>query len=190
MNLPLTVAFPACSGATIPSLAQSVGGQPLQFSFLTGSTSLVTVMIGGNDTSIIGLTLRCLSAPFMSSDVACMNQQLVPQGPTFSQIIDSDLATLHTNLMKTYATIKDNAMQARVVAPTYPIPFPAPGSPFTCSVLGRPAGSATPTFWPGSIRSETRIMKRRSAGWEAFSKHCPVREDLDLRATHLRVLPG
>ncbi|WP_117211991.1 SGNH/GDSL hydrolase family protein [Allorhizocola rhizosphaerae] len=102
-----------CSGAKTDHMTQSQSGVPPQFDALTPDTTLVTLSIGGNDTSLIALGESCVRLnPF---DRPCYYDNVVDGVDLVNQRIDAYAPKLRAVL----AGIRARAPQARVFVVGY-----------------------------------------------------------------------
>jgi lysophospholipase L1-like esterase len=101
-NSPASFTFAACSGATTSSVISS------QLSSLSTSTTLVSIVIGGNDVGFSSIMETCV----LESTGSCENA--VSQAEQYTN------NTLPGNLRTLFADIKADAPNARVVVLDYP----------------------------------------------------------------------
>ncbi|GGG00794.1 lipase 2 [Rhodococcoides trifolii] len=125
----------SCGGAATDDFysAQSAGTRP-QLDALSPSTGVVTVMIGGNDSSIFsGAVTSCVNATLTHLGVADPCEQ--QYGNKFD---DTVLGTTLPAVRQALRDIHSRAPRARVVAVGYPWLLPSTGScaPFVPVALG------------------------------------------------------
>lgn len=101
-NSPASFTFPACTGATTSSVISS------QLSSLSASTTLVSILIGGNDVGFSSVMETCV----LESTSAC--ESAVSQS---EQIANT---TLPGSLSTLFADVKADAPNAKVVVLDYP----------------------------------------------------------------------
>lgn len=101
-NSPASFTFAACSGATTSTVISS------QLSSLSASTTLVSIVIGGNDVGFTSIMETCV----LSSTSAC--ESAVSQAEQYAN------TTLPGNLSTLFADIKADAPNAKVVVLDYP----------------------------------------------------------------------
>jgi lysophospholipase L1-like esterase len=101
-NSPASFTFAACSGATTSSVISG------QLSSLSASTTLVSVVIGGNDVGFTSIMETCV----LESTSSCENA--VSQAEQYAN------NTLPGNLATLFADIKADAPNAKVVVLDYP----------------------------------------------------------------------
>jgi lysophospholipase L1-like esterase len=104
-NKPKSFTNLACSGAVTSDVIN------FQAPFISSSTDLVTITIGGNDAGFAPIVISCT----LSSDSACA-------ASVASSWVTTN-ATLPAKLDNTYATIKRKAPHAQVVVLGYPLLF-------------------------------------------------------------------
>jgi len=143
LNQPLALEFVACGGAAIPNITQAGSTAPLQpmsqFSYLNDATKLVTISIGGNDSSMISMFELCLMAPFADLAFAlkgynlnfqpglpCALQHVGVGGPSMPDYLLKLAAQQSAPLKTLFTSMKTQAPNARVLAVLYPNPMPAP----------------------------------------------------------------
>jgi lysophospholipase L1-like esterase len=112
------VAFAACSGAQIANVLSE------QISFVQKTTKLVTITIGGNDTSIFDTLRLCLTKSF--SLFRCENAYPPP-----------NFTGLYARLVSLYKAIHDRAPTARLFIFGYPNVLPST-APIGCTALYLP----------------------------------------------------
>ncbi len=174
LHEPLGLVFPACSGANVRALYNGQGSkQPTpQFNFLDNNTSLVSIMIGGNDeVNIAKLLAFCTLGPINRVQyptyipgLPCGLQQMTAGAPTIAQDVGSNLATLHAALRSAYLYIRQQAPRARVIVPTYPNPFSANSTPLFCQNYTPIDGQDGRFYWL-VVDELNRVVMR--AAWEA-----------------------
>jgi lysophospholipase L1-like esterase len=177
LNQPLGLIFVACTGAAIATLSASgpTPAQPTaQLDNLDSSTSLVTVMIGGNDALLFPSTIFCLvgpvlafagAAPGYQSGVPCANQHIKPGDGGIANGLTAVLATLHAPLAGLYQTIRARAPNARVLVLTYPNPFASLGDDAPiCAGTGGLLSSADEKFLWKAIDSVNQVIVSAASG--------------------------
>lgn len=112
--------FPACSGATIDTL-------PPQLNRLDEGTDLVTLTVGGNDACFAQVVSFCATQggpcgaqTFPAQTTGCVNSG----GKTLGQVFNDKITGLGPRLVNVYQDIRTRAPHARILALTYPNPFP------------------------------------------------------------------
>ncbi len=101
-NSPASFTFAACSGATTSSVISG------QLSSLSASTTLVSIVIGGNDVGFTSIMETCV----LESTSSC--ESAVSQAEQYAN------TTLPGNLATLFADIKADAPNAKVVVLDYP----------------------------------------------------------------------
>lgn len=112
--------FPACSGTTIDTL-------PPQLNRLDEATDLVTITVGGNDACFAQVVSFCAqqggpcgAQTFPAQTTGCVNSG----GKTLGQVFNDKITGLGPRLVNVYQDIRTRAPHARILALTYPNPFP------------------------------------------------------------------
>jgi lysophospholipase L1-like esterase len=101
-NSPASFTFAACTGATTSSVISS------QLASLTASTTLVSILIGGNDVGFSSIMETCV----LESTSAC--ESAVSRAEQYAN------TTLPGNLSTLFADVKADAPNAKVVVLDYP----------------------------------------------------------------------
>ncbi|GAA3138389.1 SGNH family lipase [Planomonospora alba] len=145
-NSPAAFRFVACGGAKIPDVRNN------QLSALDGSTTLVSITIGGNDVGFADTMLNCL----LSTTTACRNA--VNKGLEYAQnVLPGELDAL-------YAEIRARAPQAKVVVLGYPRLYKDGG---IC--LGGPSATKRSIINGGADRLNEVIAARAAAAGFTFA---------------------
>jgi lysophospholipase L1-like esterase len=134
-----TVAFVACTGATVPDLDGQIGAA------VTAATDLVTVTIGGNDAGFASVVRECLIGPDPCS--------------VLDAEVSASLATLGPVLESAYRRIRRAAPSATLVVVGYP---QVVGDPAQVDVDACPA-VATPVPGLRVTAVEARWLREKGA---------------------------
>lgn len=103
--------FVACSGATTKDMTKGMYKEASQFSALDGTTTFVTLTIGGNDVHFSDVVHDCIT----SKKLSCKK--------TWDAKVTKDIANVRGSLRATYKKILDRAPNAEVRVLLYPRMF-------------------------------------------------------------------
>lgn len=172
LSRPVSVKLRACSGVTTSDVIAN------QVTWLSSSTQLVTVQIGGNDVNFGGLITRCATTD-------CRD--------TINRTSDGLVAKLSPRLRRTYRVVRARAPRARIVVVGYPRLFPSePGrESFRCRNLVLPRVRASEQEAANRMAYRLNDVVREAAyaagfryldAVDLFAGHDPCAEDRWLNA--------
>ena len=162
----------SCDGATTDNILRvGQGTNPPQITAVTGSTSLVTVTIGGNDIDYLASAFTCSARYSAGGCPATVNETAL--GPLVAQ--------LPAELVATIQAVTAAAPRARIVLVTYPRIVPA--EPVTCPELHLTAQDAVTLSWLGQRLEDAPVAV-------AHEEHILLADPYVLAAGHSMCAPA
>ena len=116
------LAFVACSGATTTDVLQGRDGEPAQTTWLSASTQLATITIGGNDVGFGPILRGCVT--------------FGPCGSSGYPTLDAQIQAMQPKLRSLYGRLVVAAPNAQIVVLTYPQILPPNGAGCNPTVTG------------------------------------------------------